>query len=215
MSVTEPANTIDLGARRAARRDPAHTRARLVEAGTELFAELGLHPVTSAAIARRAGVATGTFYLHFPDKLALFRAIVQAGLADLRMRQDAAGGRHAAGSEAELRARIDALLDFALEKRALMRVVFARGADSAGIAEEIAGVMAPGIERRFAAQQAAGVLAAEIHVPLAAQMRAASLVRAMAWWTEDPARVTREAVAATALRLDPTFGALQRREPRA
>jgi AcrR family transcriptional regulator len=214
MSAADLIKPIDLGVRRAARRDPAHTRARLVEAGTELFAELGLHPVTSAAIARHAGVATGTFYLHFPDKLALFRAIVQSGLADLRARQDAAGARHAPGSEAELRARIEALLDFADEKRALMRVVFARGADSAGIAEEIAGVIAPGIERRYAAQQFAGTLNREIHVGLAAQMRAAALVRAMAWWSEDPARVPREAVAATVLRLDPSFRAPQPHDPR-
>ena len=52
---------------------------RLPEADTEFFAEDGVRAVTSSAIARRAGAATGTFYLHFPDKHALFEPLVVAG----------------------------------------------------------------------------------------------------------------------------------------
>ena len=36
-------------------------------AGEALFAEHGLHGVTTHTIAHHAGVAAGTFYLHFPD----------------------------------------------------------------------------------------------------------------------------------------------------
>ncbi|HEU4428147.1 MAG TPA: helix-turn-helix domain-containing protein [Myxococcota bacterium] len=189
--------------RRAPRRAPALTRPRLVAAATELFAEHGLHAVTSAQIARRAGLATGTFYLYFADKLELFRAIVFEALAELRGRQDAAAARHAAGSREELAARTEEFLDFAEEKRALMRVLFARSAEAAGIADEIAGVIAPAIERRYQALQAAGGMARDIHAAVAAQMRAAALVRIAAWWTEDPSRATRADVARTLQRLDP------------
>ena len=189
--------------RPAARRDPASTRPRLVAAATELFAERGLHAVTSAQIARHAGLATGTFYLYFVDKLELFRAIVFDALADLRARQDLAASAHGPGSQAELIARIHVLLDFAEEKRALMRVLFARSAEAAGIADEIVSAIAPAIERRYRALQAAGAMAREIEPSLAAQIRAAALVRTAAWWTEDPARAPRAEVAATLLRLDP------------
>jgi AcrR family transcriptional regulator len=201
MSVSELATTSLPAAPLA--RDPARTRTRLVAAGTELFAELGLHGVTSARIARHAGVATGTFYLHFADKLALFRAIVFEALAELRARQDGAGARHAASSRAELRARTEVFLDFAEEKRALMRVLFARSAEAAGIAEEIAGVIAPAIEQRYQALQAAGQMTREVNAAVAAQARAAALVRIAAWWTEEPARASRAEVAATLLKLDP------------
>jgi AcrR family transcriptional regulator len=195
---------IDLDARRPVRRrGSAVTRRLLVAAATELFAERGLHGVTTAQIARHAGVATGTYYLHFPDKLALFRAIVFDALADLRARQDAAAAAHAESSDAELRARTEVLLDFALEKRALMRVVFARAGESAGMADEIAGAIAPAIERRLAALQDAGAMAREVHAGAAAQARAAALVRIAAWWAEDPARATRDEVANTLLRIDP------------
>jgi AcrR family transcriptional regulator len=187
----------------AARRNPAATRPRLVAAATELFAERGLHAVTSAQIAQRAGLATGTFYLYFPDKLELFRQIVFDALAELRARQDDAGRHHPPGSRAELTARAEVFLDFAEERRALMRVLFARSAEAAGIAEEVAGAIAPAIERRYAALQRAGAMARDIHPAVAAQARAAALVRIAAWWTEDPSRATRAEIAATLLRLDP------------
>ena len=49
----------------------AATRERLRQSGLELFAERGLHGLTTHDIAHHAGLAAGTFYLHFPDKQAL------------------------------------------------------------------------------------------------------------------------------------------------
>jgi AcrR family transcriptional regulator len=159
--------------------------------------------VTSAQIAARAGLATGTFYLYFADKLALFRAIVFEGLAELRGRQDAASAAHASASQGELRARIGVFLDFAEERRALMRVLFARSAEAAGIADEIVGVLAPSIERRYAALQAAGHMSRAVHAGVAAQARAAAVVRIAAWWTDDPSRASRDEILTTLIRLDP------------
>ena len=89
----------------AAARSRADTRRRLVEAGTDLFARDGLHGVTSARIARAAGVATGTFYLHFKDKEALFREIVFAALArPARARMAPADGPPSRRAEAGARA---------------------------------------------------------------------------------------------------------------
>ena len=104
----------------AAARSRAETRRRLIEAGTELFARDGLHGTTSTQIARAAGVAAGTFYLHFPDKQALFRAIAFDALARLRERL-ALGREHAAGDrEAVVRANMETLVAFAGEYRDLV-----------------------------------------------------------------------------------------------
>jgi AcrR family transcriptional regulator len=48
------------------------TRGRLVAATTELLQEGGYAAASVAAIAGRAGVATGTLYRHFPSKAELF-----------------------------------------------------------------------------------------------------------------------------------------------
>ena len=68
MPVTSPSD-------RAPGRSRAATRNRILASGTALFARRGLHEVTSHDIASEAGVAAGTFYLHFPDKQTLFREI--------------------------------------------------------------------------------------------------------------------------------------------
>ena len=51
------------------------TRERIVRAAESLFEAKGYETTTSSAIARRAGVSVGTFYLYFPDKHAVLLEI--------------------------------------------------------------------------------------------------------------------------------------------
>jgi AcrR family transcriptional regulator len=185
-------------------RSRAETRRRLLEAGTALFAEDGLHGVTSARIARRARVATGTFYLHFPDKEALFHEIAFAALAELRARQERASSGLAVGSREYLRTRTEELVAFAAEKRELIRMVFGR-AESAGLAEEVRGAIVPEIQRWLERRVHEGFAPADLHPAVAAQAHAAVLTRVIAWWVEDPSRASREQVVATLLRMNPSL----------
>ena len=50
---------------------PDDKRTRLLDAALFCFTQHGLHGVTTADISRQAGVATGTFFTHFPTKEAL------------------------------------------------------------------------------------------------------------------------------------------------
>ncbi len=59
-------------ARRSTTPHGGRTRSRLVTATTELLQEGGYAAASVAAIAKRAGVATGTLYRHFPSKAELF-----------------------------------------------------------------------------------------------------------------------------------------------
>lgn len=56
-------------------RKGARTRARLVEAAKEVFAEHGLPDARIADIVERAGLSYGVFYHYFESKEALFREI--------------------------------------------------------------------------------------------------------------------------------------------
>ncbi len=51
-------------------------RARVVEAGRELFARYGLKKTTVEELAHAAGVAKGTFYLIFPSKETLYGQVL-------------------------------------------------------------------------------------------------------------------------------------------
>ncbi|HZQ36260.1 MAG TPA: helix-turn-helix domain-containing protein [Dehalococcoidia bacterium] len=57
-------------------------RSRIVEAALEVFAAEGYPRATMAAIAERAGVATGNLYHYFPSKRALFAAAMPQDVAD-------------------------------------------------------------------------------------------------------------------------------------
>jgi AcrR family transcriptional regulator len=47
------------------------TRQRIVRAALELFTTQGYHPTTTPQLAKRAGIAEGTIYRHFPGKQQL------------------------------------------------------------------------------------------------------------------------------------------------
>jgi AcrR family transcriptional regulator len=71
-------------------RTKAANRAALVEAARDAFGELGYEAVGVRDIVRRTDLASGTFYNYFPDKEAVFRAVVRETGAAVRRRVRAA-----------------------------------------------------------------------------------------------------------------------------
>ena len=67
----------------ARRADALRNRRRLLEAAAAAFAERGIE-VPAGEVARRAGVAKGTLFRHFPTKRALLSAVVVDRIAALR-----------------------------------------------------------------------------------------------------------------------------------
>ena len=178
------------------------TRRKLLEAGTALLADAPLVEVTSTAIAQRAGVATGTFYLHFADKHALFDELVAQVHAEMReqLRPDSDAAIDPAAGDGTRRARIEAMLEVAERRRELIRAVFHRG-DTSGLADRVRDRIAAGLESVYAdGFRRRGI---DLHPGAAAQARAAALVRVIAWWAEDPARARRDEVADLLHELDP------------
>lgn len=51
-------------------------RARLISAARKLLAEVSYNELTMDAVMERAGVSRGGLYYHFPDRRALFQAVI-------------------------------------------------------------------------------------------------------------------------------------------
>ena len=80
----------------------AETRRLLLDAGRRLFAEKGYAETATPEIAAAAGLTRGALYHHFPDKTALFAAVVEAEHAAVANDIEAAGGTSPADPVAAL-----------------------------------------------------------------------------------------------------------------
>jgi AcrR family transcriptional regulator len=67
----------------------AERRERVLDAARFLALRHGLKAITMEAIAREARIAKPTLYSYFPDKAAVFTAVMEALIADLRQAFDA------------------------------------------------------------------------------------------------------------------------------
>ncbi|HYT83384.1 MAG TPA: TetR/AcrR family transcriptional regulator [Gemmatimonadales bacterium] len=99
------------------------TRQRLIRAALELFTTRGYHDTTTAQIAKKAGVAEGTIYRHFPSKQQLLNELHRAALrwaAKLVQDAEAAGG----GARARLALAAQQLVEGAARDPAVVKLGF-------------------------------------------------------------------------------------------
>jgi AcrR family transcriptional regulator len=96
---------------------------RLRLAARELFVELGYHETRPQDIARRAGVANGTFYLHFADKQQAFLDFAEQAQNELlEVMSDRL--QEVSGSRARWRVTCGAVVDFGAEHPGLLQAAF-------------------------------------------------------------------------------------------
>lgn len=175
----------------------AATRERLRAAGVALFAERGLHCVTTHDIARRAGFAAGTFYLHYKDKQELFAELVRAALDALveRVRSATEGAR----DEADLVERhAAALVDFAAENRELIRVLFSGDGEVAALEQDVLETLAESIAKARSERRR---VPRGVDSRVLAQAVVGMYARVVAWWAADPSRATRDDLIASLTRI--------------
>lgn len=103
----------------------AQRRARLLESAREVFAQRGYHATSITDLVEAAGVARGTFYLYFESKHAIFIALVEGLLNELRAAVSGVrlGPDHAPIEDQLTRILARALLTIS-EQRDLTRILF-------------------------------------------------------------------------------------------
>lgn len=193
---------VDVTAKRmtAHARSRVATRERLLASATALFAERGLFGVTSHDIAHEAGVAAGTFYLHFKDKTEIFRHILSDTVESLRSDIQAAVAATDNAESANL-ARATTLVAFAQQNRDLVRILFARDSEAATVEADVLQNMAAGLTARLQREQESGDFPADLEPAATAQALIGMQARLIDWWTEDPSRATADKMIHTLVRL--------------
>ena len=74
---------------RTARLPKSQRRDQLVDVARSVFVEQGYHAASMEIIAETAGVSKPLLYQHFPSKLDLYLALLDAGIDDLLAKSDA------------------------------------------------------------------------------------------------------------------------------
>ena len=138
---------------RAARRD--ERRAAILAAALEEFATRGFAATRLDDVARRAGVAKGTIYLHFRDKESLFQELVRSMLSPLVGTIEAAALR-----DLPIRAVVETIVDlfvneiYGTRRKDVIRLIIAEGARFPKLAEfyyrEVIARVLPVIRARLA-----------------------------------------------------------------
>lgn len=172
------------------------TRQRLRTSAIELFAQRGVRATTTHAIAGAAGVASGTFYLHFKDKHELFREIILEALEGLRAMLVRATA-DAPDPRAAVRRRAEALVEFAERNRQLIRLLFSHDTESAELQSYILDTFAEFGEVQMRSQQSMGGFRADMDPAVTAQAVTGMAARVIDWWTKDPTRAKRETIIET------------------
>ena len=157
------------------------TRRDLLAAATRVLAEKGLHATKVSDIAAAADVGVGTFYLHFPDKEALFDAVVEDTVRRLKTTVDAARARATTAVEA-MRTSNAAFFRFAHENREVFKIVFGHAAAYNELIRRAQSLFITDIERTVRDGIATGAFA-PLPPALVAQAVVGMATQVMSWWT--------------------------------
>jgi len=178
----------------ARQRSQEATRQRLIEAGARLFAESGSINTRTSDIARTAGVAVGTMYLHFKDKDALLKDVLRLALNGLKQELAKSDPSQTVGEE-QVRAKMKGLAAFADRQPGLAAVLFDGHNLASGAGREAWDFLIKSQEQSLVAGIAAGLYRGDLHTGLAARAQVGMMVQVLGWYARNPEAVNREAVA--------------------
>ncbi len=160
----------------------AKTRNQLLQAAKRLLATKGFHGTKIADIAAAADVGTGTFYLYFPTKDALFADLVRETAVAA---SEAIGAAKAAVTDPRERARVggETFFRFAAENRDVFKILFGHSAQFDELLREVHQIFIADIEQDFAAGVAAGAFR-DLPPAFAAQAIVGMLSQVTSWWLD-------------------------------
>ncbi|HOH30556.1 MAG TPA: TetR/AcrR family transcriptional regulator [Candidatus Hydrogenedentes bacterium] len=178
-----------MNARERSRRE---TRRRLIEQGTLLFSEQGVAETRAIDIARAAGVAVGTLYLHFKDKYDLLRAILFEGIEELLASLRALTENPPPSLPVFVRRHCEIMVFFVEEHPMLCRVLFDPESVRTNVSTEITEYLVEMQKKRHRAEIKKKELASMPDPLVSAHAVVGMMLHILDWWTRHPDQITRE-----------------------
>lgn len=180
MHANTAAAETSVGSRQDRRR--ARTRGELLAAAKRLLASKGFHGTKIADIAAAADVGTGTFYLYFPTKEALFEDLVKETALRAKDEIDLA---KAATDDPHTKARVATatFFQFADRNRDVFKILFGHSAQFNDLLREVHQIFVVDAQESHASGVAEGAFK-PFRSAIVAQGIVGLLSQVVSWWLE-------------------------------
>ena len=178
----------------ARQRSQQETRQRIREAAARLFAEHGSAATRTADIAAAAGVAVGTVYLHFKDKDALLKNLLDTALAGLRQQSQKVTVADDAPGREQVTARMTALSEFVLAEPDLAAILFDPTHLASAPGQQTIDFLVQSQEKGLFEGIAAGYYRGDLSATLVSRAMVGILIQVLGWWARHPDQATRQDV---------------------
>lgn len=166
--------------KRRGERRRARTRADILVAARQVFAQRGYHDASIAEITEQADVAVGTFYLYFRNKDEAFATVMEEGLREtVELVKQAVA---AEAGERSLGVVVRAIFRHAHSKRDLFRVAIMAGTEYTRIShvqDAIEEVLLASLEEMLTMEEQA-----RYDLPLVARLLTGMVLQGIMWWFE-------------------------------
>lgn len=173
------------------------TKRLLLQAGLELFVERGYEKTRAGDIAKKAGVAVGTLYLHFGDKDGLLQEILLQETMEMHERILHVYQDLTKDPQELARAHIETMVGFMEENQKAARFLLGYAARRDAASARVIDQIIEQVERSILFGVQMGVYRTDINPALAARAEANMNLGLLAWWLEDPRRASREEIIET------------------
>jgi AcrR family transcriptional regulator len=185
-------------------RSKLETRARLLNAGYELFLERGFLAPTIAEITAGAQVSPGAFYTHFKDKEDMLGCIWQGVQGELSTVVPVIVARHADNTPGaiETRARIvvETVLSFIEVHGNAFAFWFSTDVAATRVGQSIIEQLAASFEERTRTEIDLGIVDPQMNPSVCALAATGMWPPVLRWWLKNRDQVPREQVVETMLR---------------
>jgi AcrR family transcriptional regulator len=172
----------------------AGTRRTILKAAEALFSTHGFEETRAEQIAREAGVAVGTIYLHFGDKEGLLRQILLEAADELNQRVAQVYQNPPADPQVLARAHVETIVQYVEEHESISGFVLGLMLSRRPAARPMLERAVEQVEQSIRQGQEQGIYRQDIDPHLAARAETQMNLGLLAWWAEDPHRASREEI---------------------
>ncbi len=176
----------------ARERSRIETRRRLLLSGAKEFAKNGFERTSISAIAKDAGVATGTVFFHFNSKEGLFREIALYYLTEMHTRLRASNQIPTKTIEESLRNHTETMVDFIEGNHGVFNIIVNRLVLGEDFGNVIKTILVEEQADRFREGISEGVFRNDVNVKIAAQATIGMLLGVVTWWLNAPGNTCKE-----------------------